>query len=229
VRCVRRDGDKLLPVTITRWDQCSACSCARDTRGEVSCWDERGREVSSLAARSVLHGARISANRRVVCAIGEGGRLECAPIRESNSEPVSAPALDHLVDVAVGENHSCAVTERGAVLCWGAGLAGQTGRGPSRRDPAPVTASTPSASSSAVPQPALRADHGVWCWGNDRDGIGDGDRVSTTEEPGGRAGTSITRPRSARPRRLQPAAPIVRSESEPRSDVDLALAGQEPS
>ena len=45
-----------------------------------------------------------------------------------------------VIQVAVGDNHTCALTEDGRVLCWGANDYGQLGDGTTDENPTPVTA-----------------------------------------------------------------------------------------
>ena len=44
--------------------------------------------------------------------------------------PVKVPGVSGAVGVSTGYGHSCAVTHRGAVRCWGDNVHGQTGLGP---------------------------------------------------------------------------------------------------
>jgi alpha-tubulin suppressor-like RCC1 family protein len=81
----------------------------------------------------------------------------------------------------VGETHSCALTNAGGVVCWGANDRGQLGNGVNSGpswSPVPVTnlSSDVTAISAANDHScALRAGGDVWCWGNNFGGqLGDG-------------------------------------------------------
>jgi alpha-tubulin suppressor-like RCC1 family protein len=76
--------------------------------------------------------------------------------------------------VSVGSIFACALTDGGAVMCWGEGAAGDLGNGSTARSDVPVQVTgltngvtAISAASASVPASvcALLADGGVLCWG----------------------------------------------------------------
>ncbi len=54
------------------------------------------------------------------------------------SAPVAVPSLSGIVQIAVGNDHSCALSRTGMVFCWGRGDSGQLGNGHFRTSATPV-------------------------------------------------------------------------------------------
>jgi alpha-tubulin suppressor-like RCC1 family protein/serine/threonine protein kinase len=92
---------------------------------------------------------------------------------------VSRPGVDASALVAAGGRHSCAVSDDGIVICWGANEAGQLGDGTlaSHALPIPVNASFRATlvTNGTEHSCALSASGEAYCWGaNDRGQLGDG-------------------------------------------------------
>lgn len=126
-------------------------ACARYADGTVSCW-----------------------GRNDYGELGNGtSGVGATPV------PTSLPFVAQVRALAVGTFHACALRVDGTVLCWGAGSAGQLGRG------APTLASSPMAmivGSDAVTDAdavfaggnttcVRRAAGAVWCTGADLPGV----------------------------------------------------------
>jgi alpha-tubulin suppressor-like RCC1 family protein len=85
-----------------------------------------------------------------------------------------------IVAVAVGREHSCALTRSGRVKCWGSNAHGQLGDGTTRDSSRPVAVQGLTTKAMAITAGydhtcALMADGGVTCWGDNHDGeLGDG-------------------------------------------------------
>jgi cysteine-rich repeat protein len=106
---------------------------------------------------------------------GDGWVLDgveyCDDGNETDDDSCSNTCGLGVVEVASGQSHTCARTERGRVQCWGDNAFGQLGDGSRNVGFSPVV----------VPQLdgvqrlfinnntscALRDDHSVWCWGED--------------------------------------------------------------
>lgn len=98
--------------------------CALRSGGRVSCWS--GTSVDDTA----IEGAqRIVANSRQVCGLLPDGRLRCESLSPIGREPV-VPVLEHVVDLAAGEGHWCAIVAGGKVECRGDNRHGQLGTVP---------------------------------------------------------------------------------------------------
>jgi alpha-tubulin suppressor-like RCC1 family protein len=97
------------------------------------------------------------------------------------TSPASAQVpLADIAQVAVGREHTCALTTGGGVKCWGANLSGQLGDGTTiqRTTPVDVSGLTSGVSAIAVGGShtcAVTTGGGVKCWGSNGSGqLGDG-------------------------------------------------------
>lgn len=129
-------------------------SCARTALGEVYCWGDN--------------------------TYGQIGGV----LGESHEDPQLVSLGGALVTtLALGDNHSCALTVTGSVWCWGRGDLGQLGDGPGTSNATPTM--LPSNGFRTI---AAGGNHTctittpseVWCWGDDSSGqLGDGPAPGT--------------------------------------------------
>ncbi len=144
---------------------------------------------------SPLEGAEIHAGLRHYCFVGRDARVRCVGDNwhgELGTAPPPTGRPGHSLDpllvadlvastMATGEFHSCAVTDDGAVVCWGKNDRGQAGEPPSDSSmpvevPLPEPIRTVGAGSEH--SCAVGVGGGVWCWGSDDGGqLGDGPDV----------------------------------------------------
>lgn len=154
--------------------------------------DEAALEGASDVAVGADHACATSAGA-VVC-WGEATRGQLGPGHRASATPVAVGSFTDAVDVAAGEGFSCvrrgsAADAPSTVACWGAGTAGQLGRGASGDSPmpAPVTDLDDAVAIDAGPDfaCAVRATGAVVCWGEGARGqLGDGGMASaTTPQP----------------------------------------------
>jgi alpha-tubulin suppressor-like RCC1 family protein len=183
-------------------------TCAVTIRGGVKCWGNNssgqlGNGTSEdsnvpVDVRGLENGARsVAAGRSHACAVtGAGGvmcwgdnffeKLGTKEIKESNS-PLKVTGMDHAVrSLALGEDHSCALTELGSVKCWGDGIWGQLGGGKKDFGYEPVDVIGLAGDILAIAAGgdntcALTSGGGVKCWGQNSAGqLGNGSpEVST--------------------------------------------------
>lgn len=173
-------------------------------------------ETPRSAGAVGLGGARaieVAAGGSHTCALLEGGAVICwgsgalgqlgtgSPESIGDNELVGGVGMPgHVMldrpalQIAVGENHSCALLDTGAVRCWGDGSLGQIGSGdtePIGDNELPtddVVLGGPAVGITAGGQHtcALMATGGVRCWGFEVDGrlgYGDGERIGDHEDP----------------------------------------------
>jgi alpha-tubulin suppressor-like RCC1 family protein len=178
-------------------------ACARLETGSVVCWGSNsqgqlGRGSTTPSSSEVpmavpLAGSAvdIDAGYHFACAALTTGAVQCwgnnvwgqlgdEMAVTPTTTPVTARSLTGVVEVAAGQNHTCARTMGGAVTCWGDNRHGQLGDGTTMRR------MSPGASISGLMAVDIAAgyDHSCavrsggppQCWGgNDTGQIGNGD------------------------------------------------------
>jgi alpha-tubulin suppressor-like RCC1 family protein len=169
---------------------------------------ETGGQATVEVAAGARHGCSLTSAGEVVCwganEFGQAGQDPSAepatPARVLGLGPsIGLP----VANVAAGDTHSCAVTDQGAVYCWGRNFRGQLGTGVTEDSDTPQPVQGPLA---AIPiqTVALGASHTcsltedsqVWCWGHNGHGqLGDGTtawRVEPVEVEGFPDGVTAT-------------------------------------
>lgn len=142
-------------------DAGEAFTCAQTAAGNLYCWGENihgqlgnGTQQSSVVPLAVtnLSGPveSFSLGTAHGCAIVSGGVVECwgyngwgqlgdgSTFDRAVPEAVGGLAATSLIEsVAAGQDHTCAATSVGDVLCWGDNFFGQVGDGTSHTRPLP--------------------------------------------------------------------------------------------
>jgi alpha-tubulin suppressor-like RCC1 family protein len=116
------------------------------------------------------------------CEATLGTAATCAACGDTCGWYCGGAGCDDAIDIAVGNQHSCAVHESGRVSCWGDDFSNQLGRGafPGVEGSASPVAVLTIASAAAVRAGSnhtcvLRSDRTVACWGANGSGqLGDG-------------------------------------------------------
>ncbi|MEM9188065.1 MAG: hypothetical protein AAGF12_02725 [Myxococcota bacterium] len=129
----------------------SRSSCALLMTGQVVCWGQNGgmfgdetlpsgpepqtvplpeRQIAEIVAGSSFACARFAAGDIYCWGSNRDGNLGrgVEPDRE-DLPPAPVLGIDNAIDVSAGDDHACAVTEDGRVLCWGNGGQGRLGNG----------------------------------------------------------------------------------------------------
>lgn len=177
-------------------------TCALTTSGAVYCWGYNGSgrigtgatagnytlpaPVATLAA-----GVRaITAGTSHTCALTVGGAVLCWGANDMGqlgtgtqiaaSVPTAVVGLaSGVLAISAGFNHTCALTDSGRVLCWGANDSGQIGNGTTDNASVPVLVAnlpaTVGISAGGYHACAVTGSGAAFCWGNNYSGqIGNG-------------------------------------------------------
>lgn len=172
-------------------------SCALLADGSVSCWGTNsGSDVCSgtnivhstpVAVTGVSDVLEITAGSTHACARHVDGGVSCwgldsygqlgtsattlpAPCTNQPARPPARVAsLDHVVQIAAGDGHTCALRDNGEVYCWGRNEAGQLGDGTTTSRPEPKRVLNVAGASSIrvgySQSCALFLDGSALCWG----------------------------------------------------------------
>jgi alpha-tubulin suppressor-like RCC1 family protein len=176
-------------------------TCAALATGQVKCWGDNSqwqlgaatpRRSSTPILLSVGPAMRLAAGRTHACAILINGDVTCWGDNRTSqtgvqrgslakpSLPVMVPYVVDAIDVAAGEEHSCAVQEDGQLLCWGDNHFGQLGHGVQEHHsfppgPVPIAGKAMAVAAGRRHTCALLRDRTVQCWGEGFEGqLGDG-------------------------------------------------------
>jgi alpha-tubulin suppressor-like RCC1 family protein len=179
-----------------------AHACALTSGGAVECWGDnrygqlgngtRARSASPVAVSGLSRGViAVTAGGGHTCALTTAGAVRCwgengygqlgDGTNANRALPVSVSGLTSgVAAIAAGGQHTCALTRRGAVRCWGRNLAGQLGDGTTKTRIRPTALSELARGVAAVAAGrnhtcALTRKGGVLCWGDNGSGqLGDG-------------------------------------------------------
>ena len=184
-------------------------TCALTNLGAVRCWGANGNgqlgdgttadSALPVAVAGLSGVTAIEAGVDHTCAIDDAGGVLCWGKNdygqlgdgtiEDKSAPVAVVGLDSgVVAIAAGRWHTCAVTDAGAVSCWGGDTFGELGDGePLAASPTPVPVSgldsgvVDVAASDGIT--CVVTDVGAArCWGRNGDGqLGNGESGTSVE------------------------------------------------
>ncbi|WP_236515039.1 hypothetical protein [Sandaracinus amylolyticus] len=191
-------------------------ACARLTDGRVSCWgaDDCGQLGNGSAGPSnmavlvagVTDAIDLAAGAHHACAVRRGGQVVCwgenayrqlgnAGPGSDQPAPVTVRNLGDAVQVAAGDDHTCARRAGGRIACWGRNDDGQLGNGSiggDRSSPGDVEGVTDARELAAggAHTCAVLQSGSITCWGeNARGQLGDG---TTMRRPSASAVAGIT-------------------------------------
>jgi alpha-tubulin suppressor-like RCC1 family protein len=171
-------------------------SCALTADRSVKCWGSNqfgqlgdGTTTNSATPVDVtgLQGnvTNLSVGKYHGCAVADTGAVRCWGLntkghlgdgtKVNRLEPVQTLAPDKkVVQVTAGQEHGCARTAQGALLCWGSNASGQGGDGTDtqRLTPVPVTGLGTGARwvGTGYSHTCAIADTGTTCWGTNYQG-----------------------------------------------------------
>lgn len=178
-----------------------AHACAVKTDGTVVCWGDgtngqlgNGSTTTSLTPVAVVlsDAIQVTASERSTCALTTHGTILCWGANEvgqlgtgaandmPNATPIVVANLDDAVNVAGGQNHTCASRKAGKVACWGSATNGDLGNTLDAGFQAGIVTVTGLTNASLAGAGGLHScattsDNGVSCWGaNDVGQLGNG-------------------------------------------------------
>lgn len=202
-----------------------AHTCAVDEKGRMACWGSNARGQLGFEGAGAFTLPRylrpqdgwsaVAAGQRHTCALTVDGEVWCWGANDAGqlgdggvawggpaerAAPAPVPLDWRYVAVTAGEAHTCALSEQGAVVCWGASEQGQAGGGGESVPALPPTL-VPGAARTAVVAGAfhtcaLSRDGTAVCWGaNGASEIGAGvtfaDRMAVSPVGGGQRFRSL--------------------------------------
>ena len=186
-------------------------TCAATSAGGVKCWGSNfygqlgdGTTGSTAAFTVPVSVAGLSApvtgvagGEAHTCAVTDTGAVQCwgrnnfgqlgNGLNSDSGAPVSVTGLSGTVaEIATGKQHSCVLTTRGGVQCWGNNSSGQLGTGNTANSNVPVTVLGMESGMMAISAGnthtcALTLAGAVKCWGANANGqLGNGFNVSAS-------------------------------------------------
>lgn len=178
-----------------------ASNCAVTAAGGVRCWGlnnagqlgdgtttdhSRPVEVAGLSGVTAVsvggyHACAVTTSGGVECwGWNDGGQLGDGTTTQRSSPVAVAGLASGVTTVSAGWSHTCALTTRGGVMCWGWNDHGQLGVGTAADRSSPVdvaglTSGVTAVSAGLAHTCAVTTSGGVKCWGwNDGGQLGDG-------------------------------------------------------
>lgn len=167
-------GDVPMSVSAGGYKTCSPLST-----GAVKCWGDNATTPTAVAA--VTNAKAVVVGYGHACALLTTGTVKCwgdnkfgqlgdgTLTASTSNAPVDVKNLSNVIDVAVGQNYTCALIKGGSVKCWGNNEFGQLGNNSQINSVIPVTVLLTKPASSIIAGGehtcALMSDLTVQCWG----------------------------------------------------------------
>ena len=189
---LRADAQPIALAGIRRVVSGSRYSCALAAEGSVWCWGEGFSQYAEAiplgTGPAQLEDAEyLDVEASLGCAIRSGGEVWCWDMLQQPFEPRRIEAIDDALLLSLGIGYGCALTESREVFCWGMGTFGQLGDGrvtdsldTGRRvvlENGEPLADIIRLSAGLIHVCALSAAGGVFCWGDNTQGVVSGEAI----------------------------------------------------
>ena len=153
---------------------------------EANCAGKCGDGILDFAFGEACDQEAFNINDSCVASGYPGGELTC-----SNQCELNFDSCNHWVEVATGDEHTCALRTDGSVWCWGYNLYGQLGQNPSSVSRSAVPMEVPSGGAVVTHIAtgynhtcAILVDKTLWCWGYNLYGqLGNGNNAMSVSIP----------------------------------------------
>jgi hypothetical protein len=162
--------------------------CARTTAGQVRCWspqnDSSGATTLDLQGQTAVD---IAGNANGLCVARSDGAVRCWYDQLTGAGD-AVPGLTGAQQLALGDEHGCALVADGTVHCWGANELGQLGTRTPASDPAslpvPGLDHVEQISAGGVHTCARVAGGQLRCWGDNAPLVDHDGRTAPPQVPG---------------------------------------------
>ena len=197
-------GTNLEQVVDIEWEQVGSDiyhACALSTAGAVYCWgsDSQGQLGNGPGGSQSTPGpvlapmdadvVQIAVGAEHTCALTSAGAVYCwggdgygqlgdnsGLTNQQAPVPLAAPLNANVKQISAGHRHTCALTNAGAVYCWGLNNYGQIGNNSTTNRPtpfafpAPMNANVKQISAGGTHTCAVTNAGALYCWGRNRMG-----------------------------------------------------------
>ena len=168
--------------------------------GQLGACSNTSLNLISSSVSNLTNASRVSLGTDHACALKTDRTVMCWGWNSSNQlgassticgkgySAVTVTGLSNISSIALGDNHSCALSSSGTVKCWGSNSNGQLGNNTNTATTSPVSVSNLTGVSKITAgnlfSCALDMNAKIWCWGNNSSGnLGNGSATANSYIP----------------------------------------------